>query len=203
MRSWPLLLCALSLGCGTSSTTTSSAPANNQWSDVHLGPVLEVQDHRDSKALLTLLKDTSATVREAAAMAFASVQDSSARPNLIIALHDENATVRRAAARALSFIADTVAVKALAEQAVQETDPAMAEALYASSLRALVTAGIDPDPQELFAAFTKSTGYLRACIAERLRRLPKERQHHGHVVDGRLHLNARQHPEKFHAVVHR
>lgn len=175
MKTWSLLLCTLALGCGSSSTTDAPAPANNRWSDARLGPVLEAQDHRDSEALLVLLKDTAAVVREAAALAFASVQDSSARAGLLTALRDEHAGVRLAAARALSLVADTGVVKAMVAQTLKEADPELATSLYASSFRALTRVRPDQDPTELIDAFRKSTGYQRAVVADVLRRLPKEK----------------------------
>jgi cyclophilin family peptidyl-prolyl cis-trans isomerase/HEAT repeat protein len=170
-----ILPCALALGCGSPTGTKAPSPANNKWSDARLAPVLEAQDHRDSKALLVLLNDTSAVVREAAAMAFASVQDTTVRKELTAALHDQEAHVRRAAAWALGFVADTTAVKALAEQALKETDTAMASSLYAAAFHALITAKPDQDAQELIDAFVRSSDYQRTCIAEVLRRLPKEK----------------------------
>ncbi|MEO8734041.1 MAG: peptidylprolyl isomerase [Flavobacteriales bacterium] len=175
MKISPILLCLLAFGCANSSTTKLPAPAASKWSDARLVPVLEAQDHRDSKALSILLRDSSSVVREAAAMAFSSVQDSTARDGLITAMNDEKPAVRRAAAWALRFIADTTAVKAIALQALKETDPAMSAAFYAASFRALMRAKADQDPPELIAAFVKSGGYQRACIAEVLRRMPKEK----------------------------
>ncbi len=175
MKNTTFLLCLIAIGCGSPAEQPASAPPNNKWSDARLAGVLEAQDHRDTKALLTLLTDTSSAVREAAAMAFASVQDSTAHDALITALHDETASVRQAAARALSFTSDTTVAKALAEQALKETSAEVATSMYAASFRALVRAKPDQDPQLLFAAFTKSDGYQRACIADALRRVPKER----------------------------
>jgi len=175
MKITPILLCALALGCGNPPATQFIPPPANKWSDARLIPVLEAQDHRDSKALLTLLRDSTSVVREAAAMAFASVQDSTAEGGLITAMSDEEPAVRRAAAWALSFVADTNAVKAIAVQALKETDPAMSAAFYAASFRALMRAKPDHDPEELIEAFVKTDGYQRACIAEVLRRMSKEK----------------------------
>ncbi|MBK9598772.1 MAG: peptidylprolyl isomerase [Flavobacteriales bacterium] len=174
MKNSILALCMLALGCEHASTTKPPAPATNKWSDARLASVLDAQDHRDSKALLVLLTDTADAVREAAAMAFISVQDTSVRAGLAAAMHDTQPTVRLAAAWALSFVADTNAVKAIADQALKETDPTMASAFYAASFRALTKTKPQLEPQELFSAFVKSDGYQRVCIAEALRRLPKE-----------------------------
>ncbi|MEO5585576.1 MAG: peptidylprolyl isomerase [Flavobacteriales bacterium] len=175
MKNAIFLLGLLVIGCGTPTPTTKPpAPANNKWSDARLAPVLEAQDHRDSKALLTLLTDTATAVREGAAMAFISIQDTSARAALAEAMQDPQPTVRLAAAWALSFVADTIVVKAIADQAFKEKDPTLVSAFYAASFRALTKAKPQLDPQELFSAFTKSDGYQRVQIAEAIRRLPKE-----------------------------
>ena len=174
MKNAPLLLCLFLWGSGSPVNPSAPASATTKWSDARLTPVLEAQDHRDTQRLLALLTDTSAVVREAAAMAFASVQDSAANQVLLVALRDEQPSVRQAAARALSFTADTTVAKMLAERALKETAAEVANSIYASSFRALVRAKPAQDPQLLFAAFTKSTGYQRACIADVLRRLPKE-----------------------------
>ncbi len=175
MKNTIFLLCLIAVGCGSPAEQPASAPPNNKWSDARMASVLEAQDHRDTKSLLVLLTDTSAAVREAAAMAFASVQDSTAHDALITALHDKTASVHQAAARAMSFIADTTLAKSLAEKALKETSAEAATSMYAASFRALVRSKPDQDPQVLFAAYTKSTGYQRACIADALRRVPKER----------------------------
>ena len=60
----------------------------NRWADERLWPVLEAQDHRDTEKLCAFLSDSSAVVREASALAFASVQDSASIPCLLKALGD-------------------------------------------------------------------------------------------------------------------
>lgn len=175
MRYPALLFCLTAICCGSPSTRRPEpAPTGNKWSDTQLATVLEAQDHRDTRALLVLLKDTSSTVREAAAMALVSVQDTSARADLATAMLDARPGVRLAAAWALSYVADTNAAKAIATQTLREKDPAMADAFHAASFRALTKAKALPGPGELFAAFAKSEGYQRLHIAEVLRRLPKE-----------------------------
>ena len=66
MKITPILLCILVLGCGDPPATKFIPPPANKWSDARLAPILEAQDHRDSKALLTLLRDSTSIVREAA-----------------------------------------------------------------------------------------------------------------------------------------
>lgn len=177
MKNPIIFFCFTLLGCGASSTTehpAASALANNKWSDVRLAPVLEAQDHRDSKALLAFLNDSSAAVREAAAMAFASVQDSTARNGLLHLLHDKDGSVRAAAAWALSFVPDTMVANELIPMAHQEKDTAIRTVMHAAAFRAWIKAVVKPDAKALLDTLRNSTGYQRARVADALRRLPKE-----------------------------
>jgi cyclophilin family peptidyl-prolyl cis-trans isomerase/HEAT repeat protein len=133
-----------------------------------------LQDHRDSKALLAFLNDSSAVVREAAAMAFASVQDSTARGGLLQALNDADGNVRAAATWALSFVPDTAVANVLALVARQETDSATRTLMRAAAFRAWMKTVAKPDANALLDTLRNSTGYQRARVAEALRRLPKE-----------------------------
>ncbi|MBK8581818.1 MAG: peptidylprolyl isomerase [Flavobacteriales bacterium] len=176
MKNSILLLCLLALGCNSAPPTPISATSSptNKWSDARLTPVLEAQDHRDSKALLAFLNDSSAVVREAAAMAFASVQDSTARGGLLQALNDADGNVRAAATWALSFVPDTAVANVLALVARQETDSATRTLMRAAAFRAWMKTVAKPDANALLDTLRNSTGYQRARVAEALRRLPKE-----------------------------
>ena len=128
-----LLACA-----GAPTSVEQGSPAVNKWTDDRLWAVLEAQEHRDTKALCLMLQDTSGAVREAAALALASVQDSSARPCLIAALRDDRPTVRLAAARALAHIPDSTSLAAV-EAAIMATEDTviantMNEAAFVGSL---------------------------------------------------------------------
>jgi len=72
--------------------------------------------------LLDALDDGHADVREAAATAFATLEDARAVPGLIELLNDDYKTVRRAAAAALARLGDARAVPALVERMTHETD---------------------------------------------------------------------------------
>jgi cyclophilin family peptidyl-prolyl cis-trans isomerase/HEAT repeat protein len=144
----------------------------NRWSDARLIPVLEAQEHRDTPTLCTLLSDTSATIREAAALAMASVQDSTSTPCLLKALHDEHVGVRSTAAFALGFIADSAAVQQMAEQAIQERDSTVQRALLSASFIAMQRNGQLTDPNAILYYFERGSGHERARAADALRRLP-------------------------------
>ncbi len=81
-----------------------------------LEAVLQAQDHRDAAALCTALRDPSSAVRETAALALASVQDSASMPCLLPAPCGCRPRVRRAAAFALSFSMDTALLAKLDER---------------------------------------------------------------------------------------
>ena len=179
MKILSVLFCMLAFGCGSSSTTKPATrpPANNKWSDARLVAVLEAQDHRDSKALLVLLRDTSAVVREAAAMAFSSVQDSSARDGLIAAMHDKAPAVRRAAMWALSFVADSTALKAIDVVVLERADTTTAISNYVALSRMLRGAKDEVDIKDQIEALylRKTKGYFRKCSAQAISRMPKEK----------------------------
>jgi hypothetical protein len=69
MKYVPIILCAFVFGCNSPTKTpvqenaTTSTP-NNTWRNPQLTAVLNAQDHRDSKALLAFLNDSSAVVRK-------------------------------------------------------------------------------------------------------------------------------------------
>lgn len=103
----------------------------NRRADVALLPVLDAQEHRDTDALCALLGRGSSTVREAAALAFASVQDSASTPCLK-ALGDEEVAVRVMAVFALGFFADstTITRKLTAIKSGSTTTSAMFKSLH-------------------------------------------------------------------------
>lgn len=179
MKYVPIILCAFVFGCNSPTKTpvqenaTTSTP-NNTWRNPQLTAVLNAQDHRDSKTLLEFLNDTSAAVRNAAAIAFASVQDSTARAGLLSALKDPNASVRSAAAWSLGFVPDSAVTNALVIAAGTESDSAAATVLRAAAFRAWAKTTPKLDANALLERLRNSSGYQRACVAEVLRRLPKE-----------------------------
>ena len=149
-----------------------AAPPMNRWADERLWPVLEGQEHRDIEALCALLRHEDPVVREAAALAFASVQDTSARPSLLKALSDEIATVRSTAAFALGFVADSLALQRMAELTADLKDSAMLAPFEASAFMAMQRAGRLMDANAILHYFGSSTGHERVRAADALRRLP-------------------------------
>lgn len=95
-----LLVAAVALaGCtrGVESPDTSV----NKFSDPILVKIAELQDRRQTDSLLVYLAHDNAVYRQAAALAFASVQDSAAVEKLGASLKDAEVAVRLAAAYAL------------------------------------------------------------------------------------------------------
>ena len=168
----PLLLLSASailIGC---SGATPKEPFPNRWSDVRLSPVLEAQEHRDTKALCSLLEDPEVVVREAAALAFASVQDSVSVPCLLKALVDEVAVVRATAAFSLGFIANRNALEEMARRALEEKDSTVQRALFTASFLATQRSGQLKDPKAIINYLERSSGHERIRAADALRRLP-------------------------------
>lgn len=98
---------------------------NKFSNDEKLVNIYELQDRRDTEALLPLLKSKKEHHRIAAAMAFASIQDTIAIPYLNQMLQiDQDAMPRRAAAYALGQIGSTKALGILIAAFDQELFPA-------------------------------------------------------------------------------
>ncbi len=97
----------------------------NKFIDEKLITIYELQDRRDTKALLPLLKAKKESHRIAAAMAFASIQDTIAIPYLNQMLQiDQDPMPRRAAAFALGQIGSRKALGILIKAFDQELFPA-------------------------------------------------------------------------------
>jgi len=158
------------VGCATSDRPERTP--SNRWADVRLWPVLEAQEHRDMEALCALLKDSSATVREAAALAFASVQDTLGIPCLLTALRDDAVAVRATAVFALGFVADSLAIGRMAELALNERDSTVQRAYLSASFLTMQRKGTLKDPQAIIYFLQSSSGQDRVRAADALRRLP-------------------------------
>src|SRR5436190_12397689 len=135
MRSILIAFIVLGVWGGGSNAVREATP--NKWSDEGLWPVLEAQDHRDTDRLCVLLKDSSAVVREAAAMAMASVQDKEVAGRLLEALADTSIKVRAALVFALGYVADSAATQRLTEAAVNEHDTTIQRAYLSASFTAM------------------------------------------------------------------
>lgn len=170
MRTLLPVLVALLVACTTTEQTREASP--NRWSDERLWPVLEAQEHRDVPTLCVLLNDSSAKVREAAALAFASVQDGASVGCLLNALTDPVAGVRSTAVFALGFVADSLAVQQMAEVAVNERDTIVQRAFLSASFLAMQRNGMLKDPNAILYYLDSGIGHERARAADVLRRLP-------------------------------
>lgn len=168
-----LLLSLVSiLGCDAP-TDQRVPPPVSRWADDRLWAVLDAQDHRDAPALLAALTDTSAAVREAAALALASVQDSASLARLVPVLADADPRVRRAAAFALSFSRDTVLLAQLDARMQAEPDSTVRAAMARDAFRAAVASG-PLDALFLLSYLEHGDRAIRARAAAMLGRRPKE-----------------------------
>ncbi|MBL0129464.1 MAG: peptidylprolyl isomerase [Flavobacteriales bacterium] len=165
----PVLVAFVFTGCATGAGQRAT---ENRWADERLLPVLEAQEHRDVPALCGFLKDTVPEVREAAAMAFASVQDSASVPCLLGGLIDREFAVRATSAFALGFIADSTTVVRMAEAAMEERDTTVQRALMSASFIAMQRNGLLKDPNAILYFMDRSHGQASARAADALRRLP-------------------------------
>ena len=110
----------------------------NRFSDAKLQRIYELQDRQESKKLIPLLKSKKSEHREAAVLAFASIQDSASvrfiRESL---LTDSDARVRKAAAFSIGQMRDSVNVPtlfmALENEIDQESRKYILEALGKSA----------------------------------------------------------------------
>lgn len=170
MDRYVLFLFGLCLfACDQAQEPARTAP--NRWADERLWPVLEAQEHRDTEALCALLKDTAATVRGAAALAFASLQDTLGIPCLIAALADTDTDVRRHAVFALALVADSATVPLIAERSLVEKDSAVQTAYFSASFLALQRNGLLKDLPTVVHYMERSAGHDRVRAADAAHRL--------------------------------
>jgi cyclophilin family peptidyl-prolyl cis-trans isomerase len=171
MRFNQLLLSVVVALAGCGPTKAPGPPPPNRWSEERLLPVLDAQEHRNSAALCALLKDTSATVRSAAALAFASVQDSSSTACLLQALGDPIAEVRVNAVFALGFIANDSIVDRMAERSDRERDSTVQRAYLSAMFLNLQRRGKFKDVEPAVYYLERNTGQERMRAADAIRRL--------------------------------
>ncbi|MBK9176333.1 MAG: peptidylprolyl isomerase [Flavobacteriales bacterium] len=145
--------------------------AVNRWADERFWALLEAQDLRDTERLCALMEDSSALVRESAALAFASAQSSVSIPCLLKALNDPQPRVRATAAFALGFVADSSVWSELPDIAMNETDTAVQRALLSASFLAMQRTGRLTDPNAILHYLRSSHGHERVRAADALRRL--------------------------------
>lgn len=120
-----------------------------------------------------MLQDTSGTVREAAALAMASVQDSISRPCLIAALKDPLATVRAQAAYALGLVADSAGLVLLNAAADAEQDATTKQLMYEAGFKAELALR-KHDALFLMSYLESDDRDIRTRTAQKLARMPKE-----------------------------
>ncbi len=112
-------------------------------------------------------------MREAAALAFASVQDTLGLPCLLGALGDPDPSVRGQVVFALSLVADSAAVQQLAEASLVERDTLVQRAFVSASLVAVLRNGMLKDMPTAVHYLERSSGQDRVRAADALRRLPQ------------------------------
>jgi len=98
-------------------------PPINNFSDPALVKIYDLQDRRNTKALIPFLKAKEVMHRKQATLAFASIRDTSALPYLLqVAQSDEDPIVRKASAYAMGQLRDSMAAKGLAKSFHHELD---------------------------------------------------------------------------------
>ncbi len=146
-------------------------PPPNRWSDPRLLSVLDAQEHRDTERLCALLQDSSVVVREAAALAFASVQDSAGAPCLLKALEDSDPTVRATSVFALGFVADSAVVEQMAGLAMNERDSTVQRAYLSASFISMQRNGMLKDPNAVLYYLDHAQAHEQARAADAMRRM--------------------------------
>ncbi|MCB9178204.1 MAG: peptidylprolyl isomerase [Flavobacteriales bacterium] len=165
-----VLMILVLLGCGP---VKERAPAPlNHWADERMWSVLEAQEHRDTPTLCGLLKDGTPPVRAAAALAFASVQDSLAMPCLLEALHDSVVEVRVNALFALGFIANEGTLDNMADVSSEERDSTVQRAYMSATFLNLQRSGRMQEVDAIVYYLERNHGQERCRAADALRRLP-------------------------------
>jgi cyclophilin family peptidyl-prolyl cis-trans isomerase/HEAT repeat protein len=163
------------LSCGPSLQVATEPP--RRWDNERLWPVLRAQERRDTEALCALLEHEAAEVREAAAMAFASVQDTLGIPCLLDALRDGSVGVRATAVHALGFMADSLTLQRMGELSINEEDSTVQRAYRCASFVALQRSGRLTDPRVVLNHLDMARGHERARAADALRRMPDSTLH--------------------------
>lgn len=166
MHAKPLALLLLSTalltsGCTQGPTDAADITERPSWLTDSRWKVIHAQDHRDTRTLLTLLADSSSTTRAQAALALASVGESSAAPSLLRALSDADPTVRANAAFAFGFCGDSVNVHELIERFSPEENPAVRGRIAEAAGRCGRRAGADLLLRRTLSSKADSLGVLR------------------------------------------
>ena len=99
-----LFVLVLAIACDQQTGDYNKISVNNKFSDDTFLRIAELQDRRDTDSLVKFFDNENPMYREAAALAFGSVQDSQAIEHLTRLLSDINTNVRIAAIYALGQI---------------------------------------------------------------------------------------------------
>ncbi len=157
-----LCLCWLLGACSTpapeASTPIAPSISDKAWS------LIEAQDRRGTPELIVLLTDSAASLRARAALALASVGDSSAIPALLHALNDEDPLVRANAAFAFGFCGDSVHVHQLIERYSPEENAAVRGRIAEATGRCGRRAGADLLLRRQLSAKADTLGVLRGLF---------------------------------------
>jgi cyclophilin family peptidyl-prolyl cis-trans isomerase len=101
---------------------SASKTASNQFNNPEIIRMYELADYRKTSELLPYFTNPDATIRRAAALAFASIQDTTVIPNLITLLEDSDAEVRVAAAYAIGQTPKASSIQNLIAAMAKEND---------------------------------------------------------------------------------
>ncbi|WP_078062788.1 peptidylprolyl isomerase [Solirubrum puertoriconensis] len=167
----PLALPLLMAACTTARQPQGAAALNQFAADSTLRRIATAQDQRQTAALRPFLQSPKVRYRQAAALAFGSVQDKAALPDLLSALSDASPEVRHAAAFALGQTADSAAAAPLANQINAEADvrvrrtalEALGKCVGRGSVSLLLRVPANPGSDTL-AAIGQAWGLYRAGL---------------------------------------
>ena len=162
------LLFIVGSGCNTPVTPT----ANNRFSDPKLERIYAFQDRQETRKLIPLLRSKKSIHREAAVLAFASIQDTFAIPFIRESLFaDSDPNVRKAAAYTIGQMRDSAHVgmlfMALENEISSDSRKYILEALGKS---------VNADVLQYFNTFRTSVTQLREGHARGMYRAMYQRQ---------------------------
>lgn len=123
--------------------TETLPPAVNKFSDAQLQRIYTLQDKRNTTELLPYLQHPNSTYKKEAALAFASVQDTTAIPFLLNLVSDTSSVVRKAAAYAIGQTGAKSAEARLIQFINSEQKPAVQAELLEALGKIATTSGID------------------------------------------------------------
>lgn len=129
-----------------------------QWS------LVDAQDRRDARTLITALQDSSPSIRAQAALGLASVGAPASVPALLQALGDPDPVVRAHAAFAFGFCGDSASVHRLVERHATEAEPTVRGRMAEAAGRCGRRAGADLLLRRSLAEREDTLGVLRGLF---------------------------------------